>query len=57
MKISVRRNANGVPTFKYPTEWDGDTVFLNICELCCRLSEELQEEKERNKNGKKKNST
>ena len=43
MKISVRRNENGVPVFRYPTEWDGDTTFLNICELCCRLSEELQE--------------
>lgn len=47
MKISVRRNADGVPTFKYPTEWDGDTIFLNICELCCRLFEELQEERRR----------
>lgn len=47
MKISVRRNENGVPVFAYPKEWDGDTIFLNICELCCRLSEELQEERGR----------
>lgn len=47
MKITVHRNADGVPTFRYPEEWDGETTFLNICELCCRLSEELQEERRR----------
>ena len=43
MEITVRRNENGEPVFKYPNDWNGDKVFLEICELCCRLSEELQE--------------
>ena len=42
MQISVYRNSDGIPSFIYPKEWDGDKIFLEICELCCRLSEELQ---------------
>lgn len=41
MQISVYRKEDGTPCFHYPKEWSGEEVFMAICELCCRLSEEL----------------
>jgi hypothetical protein len=41
MQISVYRKENGEPCFRYPKEWSGEEVFMAICELCCRLFEEL----------------
>ena len=46
MKISVYRREDGTPCFRYPKEWDGEKVFEAICELCCTLSEELNNKEE-----------
>lgn len=48
MKISVTRDENGQPLFRYPKEWSADEVFLQICEFCCKLSEELEVQKKVN---------
>ena len=48
MRISVQRDENGQPLFHYPKEWSADEVFLQICEFCCKLSEELEMQKKVN---------
>lgn len=45
MKITVYRNDEGVPSFRYPKEWDCEKVFEQIAELCCVLQEELSRER------------
>lgn len=41
MQISVYRNKDDVPCFRYPKEWDVDKAFEQIAELCATLQEEL----------------
>ena len=44
MQISVYRNHNDEPCFRYPKDWDADKVFEQIAELCCVLQAELRAE-------------
>lgn len=39
-KISVYRDKSGQVRLKYPTEWDFEKIFYEICELCADLQEE-----------------
>jgi hypothetical protein len=44
MQISVYRNENDEPCFRYPKDWDVDKVFEQMAELCCVLQAELRAE-------------
>ena len=46
MQISVYRGEDGTPRFRCPEEWSGTEKFTQICELCCKLSEELATQKQ-----------
>ena len=48
MQISVYRGEDGTPRFRCPKEWSGTEKFIQICELCCTLAEELGVQKKVN---------
>ena len=48
MQISVYRDEDGIPRFRCPANWTGTEKFLQICELCCALQEELEIQKKVN---------
>ena len=39
-KISVYRDKDGQVRLAYPTEWDFEKIFYELCELCADLKEE-----------------